>query len=325
MNRPLVVAVIILIVPGLLAGTAPVAAQNPSQGTGEPAGTSTVKRVVRVGARLTTGAKEARGVTVSIPVPVDWPEQHVAMFEENLPGEVRRSDYQESETVRIFMATIPRIPARTTLDLEILFDVTVEPVPFPDRTDHLIKPERPPREIRLYLGPSEKIESRKPHIRKQAEQIVEGHEAAWDQVQAIFDWVTANIEIDKSLREEAGAAEAIENLRGTVEDRSYAFIALCRSQQVPARVVWADNGEYAEFYLQDDTGNGRWYPAVLDGKPEFGKMSNPRVIFQKGDNVKVPGRSQRMLFVTSKVDFSGNDTLKRPLWFNDVLPARDSR
>jgi hypothetical protein len=135
--------------------------------------------------------------------------------------------------------------------------------------------------------------------------------------------VNSSITVDPSIRDETGAAAAIENLKGSIEDRTYAFVALCRARKIPARVVWADNGEYAEFWLQDDAGLGRWYPAVLDSKPEFGQMTNPRVIFQKGDNIKVPDRSQRMLYVTEKVDFSG--TLQTPRFFNDVLPARQSR
>jgi hypothetical protein len=98
---------------------------------------------------------------------------------------------------------------------------------------------------------------------------------------------------------------------------------MCRSQKIPARMVWADNGEYAEFYLQDESGEGRWYPAVLEGKPEFGQMSNPRVIFQKGDNIKVPESSKRLLFVTETV--TGNGNLSAVDWIRDVLPARDAK
>ncbi len=281
-----------------------------------------IKRVVRVGAWLESGARGASDVQLALPVPTDWPEQHVNMFEETIPNEVLRSDYQQSETVRRLIANIPKIKAGQLVELQVMFEVTVQEVPFPDRTDHLVKPDRPPREIRLYLGPGEMIESRKATVRRQAEAVVAGHEFPWDQARAIYDWVTNHIEIDKEMTER-GAVEAIKNLKGSREDPSYAFVALCRSQKIPARMVWADGGEYAEFYLQDDTGAGRWYPAVLEGKPEFGKMTNPRVIFQKGDNIRIPESSQRKLFVTESV--RGTGKLKSVRWMRDILPARDSR
>jgi hypothetical protein len=137
-----------------------------------------IERVVRIGAVLTAGARGARNVTLSMSVPVDWPEQHVSMFEENLPPEIRRSEYRESETIRQFFATIPKLAPRQEIRIEILFDVTVSEVSYPQRTDHLAKPERPPREIRLHLAPSDMIESRRPAIREQAESLADGKDQA---------------------------------------------------------------------------------------------------------------------------------------------------
>ena len=89
-------------------------------------------------------------------------------------------------------------------------------------------------------------------------------------------------------------------------------------------MVWAHGAEYAEFYLQDDTGEGRWYPVVLDGQKEFGQMTNPRVIIQKGDNIKVPEKSQRQRFVVEFVTGSAKGGAQPKVRFlRDVLPARD--
>lgn len=299
------------------------ATQNPNPPSiTENASPKEVKHVCRVGARIQTANRPVRNVLVTLPVPVDWPEQHVTMFEENIPNEVGRTSYRETDTIRQLLATIPQIPGSQQIEFDVLFEVTVREVPYPQNTNDLLIPERPPREIRPWLSPGKNIESRTPLIRKQAESLIEPLEKPWEKVHAIYDWVTTNIEVDKSMRE-TGAADAIKNLKGSPEDRSYAFIALCRSVKIPARMVWADNGEYAEFYLQDATGEGNWYPAVLEGKTEFGKMSDPRVILQKGENIKVAENNERQMFVTETIVGSGQ--LKSVLWIRDVLPAPDSR
>lgn len=329
---PLTICRIITLVAltGLLWGSGSNAAHGQLQSLGGksdssrqiPANLKTLKRVVRVGASIENGAKTIKDIVLTLPVPTEWPEQHVTMFEETIPDEVLKSDYKQSETVRRLIAGIPQLKPRQRIELQVMFEVSVTEVPFPDRTDHLVKPGKTTRDISIHLKPSQKIESRKATVGKQAKSVVEGHELAWDQAQAIYDWVTTNIEIDKSMKE-VGAQAAIKNKKGAREDASFVFIAMCRSQDIPARMVWAFQGEYAEFYLQDDTGVGRWYPAVLEGKPEFGQMTDPRVIFQKGDNIKVPEDTKRKLYVVE--DFRSKGSPKSVRYMQDVLPARDAR
>lgn len=279
----------------------------------------TVRQTVRVGAWIHGGGRGVTNVRIALPVPAEWPEQHVTMFEETMPDEVLKSEYKEVETVRRLLANIPKLGPGEVLELQALFEVTVHGQPYPQRTDHLVLPKRPPRDIRIYLSPSENIESRKLAVRRAATAATEDHELAWDKVRGIYDWVIANVEINRSL-EESGAEKAIQNGEGSPEDPSYAFVAMCRNQRIPARMVWAADGEYAEFYLQDDTGEGFWFPVVLEGKPEFGQMTDPRVVFQKGDNIKIPESSRRKLYVTETI--SGNGKLGSVRWIRDVLPAR---
>lgn len=279
-----------------------------------------VERMVRIGAVVKAATKGIRAVNISLPVPTDWPEQHVSLFNDDMPSDVSRVAYKNQETVVQMQVTIPKITGGNEVDFEALFDVTVYPIPYPERTDHLVIPPRPPREIRLHTQPGPMIESRTPDIRKQAEALIEGIEAPWEQVRAFYTWTIESIDVAKG-RDEVGAEKVMETLSGSPEDRCYAFIALCRSQKIPARMVWADRGEYAEFYLQDDTGEGRWYPVVLEGQTEFGSMSNPRVIFQKGDNHKVPESRERLVYVTEFI--SGRGKLQSVRWKQDVLPPRE--
>ena len=57
--------------------------------------------------------------------------------------------------------------------------------------------------------------------------------------------------------------------------------------------MWVPDHCYGEFYLVDDEGQGHWIPAnIATAKREFGNVSDPRPILQKGDNFKVPELDQ---------------------------------
>jgi len=262
-----------------------------------------VKRSWRVGAEIKGTNRPITNVLVTFPIPTDWPEQHVNVHKENIPDEARRAEFRDSDGVRQMVATIPRIDSGAQIELNVILDITVSPVAYPDRTDHLVIPKRPPRSVRLYVSPSPQIENRERIIKNKAKELVEGVNKPWEQVRAIYDFVTSSIEVEG--KQVIGAAKTMKALKGSAEDRTNVFVALCRAHKVPARIVWADNGEYAEFYLQDDDGEGRWYPAVVEGNIEFGQMTNPRVIIQKGDNIKVPEKSQRQRFVVEHIRGSG--------------------
>jgi hypothetical protein len=63
---------------------------------------------------------------------------------------------------------------------------------------------------------------------------------------------------------------------------------MCRAHGVPARCVWIPRHSYAEFYLEDASGRGHWYPVESTNKQQFGFLPRTNVILQKGDNFKVP-------------------------------------
>jgi hypothetical protein len=66
------------------------------------------------------------------------------------------------------------------------------------------------------------------------------------------------------------------------------FVALCRAESIPARLVRVPGHCYPEFYLLDRNGKGHWFPCQAAGTRAFGSMPDPRPILQKGDNVLVP-------------------------------------
>src|SRR5262249_50253135 len=77
------------------------------------------------------------------------------------------------------------------------------------------------------------------------------------------------------------------------------FVAMCRVQKIPARTVFVTDHCYAEFYLEDDEGQGHWFPCQPAGSRAFGGIDDVQPILQKGDNFKNPEKpKERLRYVT---------------------------
>jgi transglutaminase-like putative cysteine protease len=134
------------------------------------------------------------------------------------------------------------------------------------------------------------------------------------------DW---NIEYVEG--EDKGAIETLRDGQADCQGRSAVFIALCRANKIPARMVWVDGHVYPEFYLERGAAGrglapfaqsaeqkvpvplsagrkrgskeipGDWYPCESAGTRAFGEMPLARTILQKGDNFRVPERKTERL------------------------------
>ena len=85
---------------------------------------------------------------------------------------------------------------------------------------------------------------------------------------------------------------------GDCQNISALFVALCRTQKIPARIVWVHQHNYAEFCLADAEGELHWFPCESSGMRAFGEMPIARVIMQKGDNFKVPERRKALRYAS---------------------------
>ena len=81
--------------------------------------------------------------------------------------------------------------------------------------------------------------------------------------------------------------EAIEKGSGDCNELTSAFIAICRASGIPARTVQIPGHCYPEFYLQDETDKGHWFPAEVSGTEDFGGVFTHTPIMQKGDAFKI--------------------------------------
>lgn len=238
---------------------------------------------------------EARGgpisnTTATMAVPMDWPEQAVEIVNDDMPPEARLSYRMLGATVRQMVIQIPYLAGGAKTRAVVTFKITRRAWTAPDKTDSLRIPSRKAiaknKELRKYLGASPYIETGNGKIKKKAKEAVKGKENAWEKVEAIYDWVRDNVAYEKG--DIKGAARALENKKGDCEELTSLFIAMCRINDIPARMVWVQGHCYPEFYLEDDERHGYWFPCQAAGTRDFGGIPGDRPIWQKGDNFTTP-------------------------------------
>lgn len=262
--------------------------------------------IYRVGMVVSAKSGPCRGIRGTVPFPIDWPEQHVRIVEEEISPSVRDVDYRDLDNgVRQMLIHIPFLAAGEEAKAVVSLEVTRRALLPPEITDDLRFPEKLDRETRIYLGPSPGIETRQAKIRAATKEALKDRDDAnaWQKVEAIYDWVRDHVAYKEGKFK--GAAAALRTKEGDCEDMSSLFIAMCRIIDVPARTVWVPGHCYPEFYLEGPDGQGYWYPCQAAGSRAFGEMPEMRPILQKGDNFKVPERADRQRYVAEYLTGDG--------------------
>lgn len=263
-----------------LAGSQVIAAPEP-----EPVVTTTPIATVRIRFRFTVTASTSavRNVIATGPLPIDWPEQKVKLIgEEKSPGASIREQKFAGQAL-MALVRFPFISARQTHFVEREYELTRSQLDFVGPTNLLVKPERPTKQLRQFLGGGVGVEPTSQRIRKLAEETCKG-ENDWERVRSVYTWVRANIKyVMGSYR---GAAETLRAGVGDCEDVASVFVSICRSSGIPARTVWVHDHAYEEFYLESPNGTGHWIPAQSVGVDWFGHMQEIKPILQKGDRFR---------------------------------------
>jgi transglutaminase superfamily protein len=251
------------------------------------------------------------GITATLPVPMEWPEQSVKKIGEEKTPNVGAVTYKTLDGgVRQMVVTIPRLGAGAEASAVVTLEITKRRIEPPMETGVYEIPARPAAELRKYLAPSPYIESKDSKIVSLAAQLTADKAQAWDKAAAIFDWVRENIkyEFADDIRP---ANVALNDAKGDCEELSSLVVAMCRATKIPARAVWIPRHTYPEFYLVDDHGKGHWFPCQAAGaEREFGGMNENRPILQKGDNFNVPGERAAQRYV--KQSLSAKDAAAPP-------------
>lgn len=269
------------------------------EAVGGPQLTNPVTTKLKCGVRITASGGPCKGIVASVPVPDDWPEQQVRIADESISPLVKRVYYRHlGGGVKQMLVEIPMLPAGQTADALITFEVTKHSLLPPESTADLQVPKKLPKDLLIHTGPSPYIESRNGKIISLAREVAGEHEAAWEKVEAIYDWVRDHVKYeDMELK---GALRALNDKTGDCEELSSLFIAMCRAQKIPARTVWVPGHCYPEFYLTDSEGKGFWFPCQAAGARAFGGIPEERPVLQKGDNFRDPDRPKEKLRYVSE-------------------------
>jgi len=223
------------------------------------------------------------------PIPVDWPEQTVRIVEQEVsPGVNVVEESVNGTAVKVMKVNIRLLRSGQVAQALITFEIKRSEILPPEETDQFVLPNtrKLDRKLRVYLAPSPKIESTNHRIKALAKEIGADKDKAWEKVEAIYDWVRANVKYkDGPLK---GAVAALRDGTGDCEELTSLFIAICRAAGIPARTVWVDGHCYPEFYLLDQEGKGHWFPCQAAGARSFGGIPELRPVLQKGDNFRPP-------------------------------------
>lgn len=260
---------------------------------GAQLGSSTTQRY-QLGMVISAGGGNCKGIVGSAPVPIDWPEQRVIEVASEFSPQIGGVDYRMvSGTVRQMVVSVPFIAAGEEVQALVTYEITRHHLLPPEDTSVFLIPKKVGKDARFYLGPSPGIESRHAKIKSLAKEAMADQESAWEKVEAVYDWVREHVEYRNGPFK--GAAKALEDGYGDCEELSSLFIAMCRSQGVPARTVWVPGHCYPEFYLVDGEDQGYWFACQAAGSRAFGGIAEDRPILQKGDNFMTPERPRQKL------------------------------
>jgi len=112
----------------------------------------------------------------------------------------------------------------------------------------------------LYLLPGDKIESEHPEIVFKARDVTAGSDNNLDKARDIFNFVIKYMKYDiNSPARNSGALSALQSRSGVCEDYAALFVAFCRSEGIPARLVngYADPQGRGEIWNVD---SGKIFP-----------------------------------------------------------------
>jgi transglutaminase-like putative cysteine protease len=263
------------------------------------------KQLWRCGVQVRAQGSPVGNIFGTIAVPTDWPEQTVRIHKEDFTPNVKKTAYRIiDQGVRQMTIAIPTLAASEQARSQVVFEVERYSLKPPPDTTIFVLPTKVPTLVKKHLGISPQIESTQLKFKKLGEELTADKSSAWQQVEAIYDGVREKVKFEND--KDKGALAALNDGLGNKHDVTGVFVATCRAMKIPARIVWIPDNLYAEFYLEDEEGNGYWIPCfVAQEKREFGGVSTHAPILQKGDNFKVPEKKEVLRFVNEFLTAKG--------------------
>ena len=240
---------------------------------------------------------DGKQISVSVPIPREWPEQQLEVIaEDKTPNVGRFVEKDITKYARQFTYSVNRMSAGESASGLIRFKVKKSYISAPKDISQFKIAKKVPTKLKTFLKPSPFIESNHKRIKVIAKELHDDTLNGWDQVESFYKWVRKTIEYKFDV-ENRSCLTALDSGLGDCEELSATFIAICRASGIPARAVWVPGHTYPEFYLEDQSGEGHWFPCQAAGTYEFGSMSDAKPILQKGDRFRIPGQRKEVRYL----------------------------
>ncbi len=192
-----------------------------------------------------------------------------------LPDEIRYDDLGNVYAYFDLSGLRPKQDFKITVKRECKVESYDELIPA--RTNSVVNDEN-----KMYLEPSEYIESDDVELISKAKQITEEATTDYKKAEAIFEYVNVNMSYDESSAyANKGAASALKNMKGVCEEFTTLFVAMCRAVDIPSRAVEGyqiEDVESGDKIVEYKLLNHVWAEIYLD---EFGWVPvEPTVIYK---------------------------------------------
>jgi len=250
---------------------------------------------VSIGVEL-QGNGSASRLQATSPVPSEFPEQKLESVEVLTEGCEARVQPLASGAAQLEMAASSIAKGQIVRAVaKMKFTLFKQYHAFAKEQFAQQQPKLPADIKRNYLQDSPGIQTSDGEVRKVAQAIAAEHQHPWDQAAAITAWIRQTIKAQ--IGAYTSVTKAMQKKTGDCEEMAAVFVALCRSLQIPARLVWVPNHNWAEFYLTNEKGEGHWIPAHTACYSWFGWTGAHELVLQKGDRIVHPQKrnTQRLL------------------------------
>ena len=276
--------------------------RNSTTRTPEPRGASLAKPKPTSGSSASSSPGLAgRASTCTAPrrFPSDWPEQQAKIVGEEVTPNVRSHSYRTIDGLKQLVFAVPQLAVGRESDLPDHARSHPQRAARADRSGQPGDRQGDSQGRAQVSGPEPaRSKAATPRFAHRPRRFVLGKEKAWEQVEAIYDGTRSLVQFDVDHKDKfKGAIGAIRDGKADKEDLNATFVALCRANKVPARMVWSMDSCYAEFFLADAAGKGMWFPCQFHNDRQFGSIRDFRPILEKGDNFRVPEKAEALRFV----------------------------
>lgn len=249
------------------------------------------------------GKGDAGSLRATTPVPAEFPEQKIDKVEILTDGCEARVQPLASGAAQLEMAATG-IAKGQTIRAVAKMRLTLLKQYLGFAKEQFPAKQTLPTEIKKnYLQDSPGIQTSNGLVRKLGQEIAAEQKHPWDQAVAIAKWIRENIK--PQIGTYTGVATAMEKKRGDCEEMAAVFVALARSLQIPARLVWVPNHNWAEFYLTNEKGEGHWIPVHTACYGWFGWTGAHELVIQKGDRIVHPQKKNTQRLLEDWVQWQG--------------------